>query len=236
MRKFFLIIFIASPLFAFCQKKVNHLNLLWVNYQNSAQLNKKWSIVTDIQFRTNEITRSWLLFAVRPGLSYKLNEKYKIAAGFCWFGVHVVNSEKFILRNEWRPWQDVIMQQKIGKTDFLQRLRLEERFLPLTTANNGKSFELVFRLRYKFDFDRSINNTKWGVKLGDEIMCNPGFIGSSRFFDQNRAYAALGYNFNDHFQCNLMYMKTFQWRYVAEILEDQNVIRINFNHQLSFKK
>ncbi len=236
MRFFFLILLIAFPLFLFSQRKVDRFNLLWANYQNILRLNNRWEVLSDAQFRSKEITRSWFLFALRSGLSYKLNDKYKIAAGFCWFGVPVNNSTQFTLRNEWRPWQDITRMGKFNRTDFIQRLRLEERFLPMRSADNGTVHDLTLRLRYKIDFEKFINHSRWMVRVGDELMVNPEYIGNNQFFDQNRLYAAMGYKFNKQFQCNLMYIKIYQWRNAAETLEDQNVFRVNFIHQLSLLK
>jgi hypothetical protein len=236
MRCVFLILIFFFPIILFSQNKIDRFNLLWMNYQNSLRLSKKWEILTDAQFRSKEITQSWFLFAVRSGVSYNMNNTSKIAAGFCWFGVPVANSDNLILRNEWRPWQDYSINKKLGQVDFIQRVRLEERFLTIQSVNGQLDNELVFRLRYKTDFEKFINKTHWLLKFGNEIMINPGFIGNGRFFDQNRTYAALGYKFSDQLQVNMMYMKIFQWRNAVEILEDQNVIRINFNHQLSLKK
>jgi hypothetical protein len=236
MRGSFLILIILFPFFVFSQTKIDRFNLLWANYQNTLRLNNRWEVLSDAQFRSKEITRSWFLFAFRSGLSYTLNDKYKVAAGFCWFGVPASKSMNFTLRNEWRPWQDVSIFGKINRTNIIQRVRLEERFLPIQSANNGTIYEFILRMRYKIDFEKFINHSQWMIRVGDELMVNPGFVGNGRFFDQNRAYAALGYRFSNQFQCNLMYIKIYQWRNAAETLEDQNVFRINFIHQLSLIK
>ncbi len=236
MKKNILLFLLLIAFAAKSQRTVQHYGLLWVNYQNNIELNKKWSLMNDVQFRTKDFVGQFVLFAVRSGASYILNEKYSVGAGVTWFGSMQYAPSGNFVRNEWRPWQDVSLLVKHNQLDITQRLRLEERFLQMLMGSKKTTqYETVMRLRYKIDLQKYLKNKKWSLKAGNEVMVNPAYLNSSRFFDQNRTFIGVGFQKNKVLQLQLQYMKIFQWRSSSEILEDQNVVRINFYHQLSLK-
>jgi hypothetical protein len=228
---------ITFPLASTAQHTVQHSNLLWGGYYNTLVFDKNWSLVTDAQARTKYWTDEWSQILIRSGLSYKLSDHFKMIGGFAFFkNAQYVNKELF-LKNEWRPWQEVLYETALNKINLSQRLRTEQRFLQRVIDDHlTDKYEYVFRLRYRFDWQFPLKKNNIRLLLGNEVMINPWYVNNTRFFDQNRTSAGLNFKLVPGTSLQLQYLKIFLWRSNTSILEDQNVFRINIYQQFNFKK
>lgn len=225
------------PVASTAQHTTQHINILWAAYNNTLRFNKKWSLVTDAQARTTDWANKWLLYGIRSGLSYNFNDNFAVSGGLTLFRTAQYAGKDFFLKNEWRPWEEVSYNLSLNKTTFFQRLRTEQRFLQLT-LNNKKtnSYQYIFRLRYRFEWQFPLKKDIIKLLAGNEVLVNPGYINNTLFFDQNRTYAGLNFKLNSNSFLQSQYIKIFQWRSTTSVLEDQNVIRINFVQKFNLKK
>ena len=231
-RAFFLLI----PITLNAQHKTVHDNLLWAGYYNTIQLNNHLSIVSDAQVRSRDWVNQWSQMLVRSGLSYSFNNKLVIAGGMAFFKNAQYINKLLFLKNEWRPWQEFSYQIKFSKTDLIQRLRTEQRFLQQVLDNKltGR-YQYVFRVRYRIDWQLPLNeDLKFG--LGNEVLVNPMYIQNNRFFDQNRTFAGINFTVSSSTSLQFQYLKIFQWRSNLSEFEDQNIIRLNVNQKINFNK
>jgi hypothetical protein len=130
---------------------------------------------------------------------YQLNGKMAVQAGVAWFGTMRNSAGKWVMANEWRPWQEASLQHKARKSIFLQRLRLEQRWLQ--QVNDGKRTDMYdFRLRLRYRLEWGISNRKQDVSffIGNELMIHPVFAGRSDFFEQNRTFCHLNYQVDEN--------------------------------------
>ena len=227
-----IIFFISKSLAA--QNKVTHTNMLWFNYNNNVALNQKWNIISDIQIRTRDWTSHWSQFALRSGATYKLDNKFTAAAGFTWFGnVRYFNDEPTV-GNEWRPWEEIAFLTGIGKNLFIQRVRLEQRFLQIVLlGKKTKEYESRQRFRYRIEFGFPLKNKKMEIHLGDEVMVNLNYISDRRFFDQNRTFALINYKISPSAFFQFQFIKIFQWQGAIKVMDDQNVFRFSVHQQIN---
>lgn len=225
------------PVASTAQHTTQHINILWAGYNNTLRFNKKWSLVTDAQVRTTDWANKWLLYAFRSGLSYNFNDNFAVSSGLTLFRTAQYAGKDFFFKNEWRPWEEVSYNLKLNKTNFFQRLRTEQRFLQLT-LNNKKtnSYQYIFRLRYKFEWQFPLQENNVRLLVGNEIMVNPGYISNTLFFDQNRTSAGINFKLNSNTNLQCQYIKIFQWHSSTSVLEDQNVFRVNIIQQFNFRK
>ena len=220
------------PMMVLGQHTVTHGNVLWANYNNSFRVDNKWSIVNDIQIRTKDEIDKWSLFALRSGLVYKINKKVSVTAGFAWFGSVNYFEEKVVVANEWRPFQELSIQREIKLLKFLQRLRLEQRFLQKVSAGKKMhDFETRHRLRYRFEFGYPVFNKKVVLFAGNEVMGNLNYIKDIRFFDQNRAFLAVNTKLSASTLFQFQYIRLVQWRPAINVLENNNVFRCSIHQQ-----
>jgi len=225
------------PVASTAQHTTQHINILWAGYNNTLRFNKKWSLVTDAQVRTDDWAKKWMLYAVRSGVNYNLSDRVAFAAGLTIFRTTQYTGNDFFFKNEWRPWEEVSYNLKLNKTTFFQRLRSEQRFLQ-QVVNNKKinSYQYFFRLRYKFEWQFPLKENNIRLLIGNEIMINPDYINNTLFFDQNRTSTGINFKLNSTTNVQCQYIKIFQWHGSTSVLEDQNVFRINIIQQFNFRK
>lgn len=219
------------------QHKTVHTNMLWAGYYNTFYIDKKWSLLSDAQIRTREWAQHWSQMLVRSGLSYKVNEHVSITGGFAFFKNAQYANKELFLKNEYRPWQEFFYQSKLKKISLTQRLRTEQRFQQqLINDQISKTYQYIFRLRYRFEAQFPLRSNKIALLIANEIMVNPGYINNSLFFDQNRSFAGLNIKLQANTALQFQYVKIFQWRNNTRVLENQNVVRVNVFQQLSYRK
>lgn len=207
--------------------------VLWAGYQGSIVFNKKWSVTTDVQIRTKEWAGQWLLYNIRSGINLKLNENTSLTAGLAIFRASQNEYNQKFFKNDWRIWQQYQFQHSLKQTKLFHRLRLEERFLQ-QVADHKKTnqYQFMLRLRYRIEWQLPLVKNKWIAMLGDELMINPAYINQSLFFDQNRSYAGFQYCIQKNSSLQIQFYKIFQWQSKTSIMENQDVIRLNFIQQL----
>ncbi|HEV8084430.1 MAG TPA: DUF2490 domain-containing protein [Chitinophagaceae bacterium] len=231
----FIILFL--PIATKAQHTTVHSNVLWAGYGNAIRFNNKWSLLNDVQVRTNHWADKWLLYAIRTGLSYSINDNAAVTAGFTLFKSAQYEGSDLFFKNEWRPWEEVSYKIKIKKINLLQRLRTEQRFLQ-QVINNRKAniYKYIFRLRYRFEWQFPLTQNTIKLIAGNEILVNPGYLNSSLFFDQNRTFAGINFKLSTTTSLQCQYTKIFQWRSTTSVLEDQDVLRVNVYQQFNTRK
>lgn len=190
-----------------------------------------------MQVRTKDWADKWVLYAIRTGLGYNINKHTTITAGIALFRSAQYQNNDLLFKNEWRPWEEISYEQKLKKTALLQRLRTEQRFVQQIVDNRKTNvYSYTFRLRYRFEWQFPIKKNAIKLVAGNEVLVNPGYLNSSLFFDQNRTFAGLNFKLSGNTNLQCQYTKIFLWRSTASILEDQNIIRINFYQQFNIRK
>lgn len=208
--------------------------MLWAGYYNTIRLNNKYSISTDIQFRTRNWAGKWAQQLIRSGINYKLNANTTATTGFAWFRHAQYSGEDIIFKNEWRPWQELSHGIKWNSVASTHRLRLEQRFIQqVVDGKKTNSYDYTTRLRYRFELQFPIKG-RVVPALVNEFMVNPGHMGSEQFLDQNRTFVGVNTKLSGATTLQLQYMKIFLWR-VNNILEDQNVLRLNIVQQFNLR-
>jgi Protein of unknown function (DUF2490) len=219
------------------QTKNTYTNFIWLNYNNSVQINNKWKILNDVQYRTRNWFQYQSVFALRSGLSYSINKHTNIAVGFAWFANYKYINENPIIANEYRPWQDISFQSVFNNKKILSnRIRIEERFLQ-QIKNGGQTnfYDQRLRLRYRLEFGMPIAKSKITCNIGNEVMVNIDYLFSNRFFDQNRAYIFLNVPIFKNTLFQFQYLKILQWQVDNNTQDDQNVFRCSIHQQLNAK-
>ncbi|MCF6296105.1 MAG: DUF2490 domain-containing protein [Flavobacteriaceae bacterium] len=183
---FFIFSLLSSVLISAQENKTGN----WLMYFGTNKISEKFSIHTEIQFRNHTITpNNTEQLLLRTGLNYHFSEKAFVTAGYAYIPSYVFDSErKSPETEEHRIWQQLILTNKIGRVKFEHRYRIEQRWVNQDYKN---------RFRYRLMLFIPLNKPKiekGSLFLGiyDEIFVNT----KETFFDRNRLYGALGYQFN----------------------------------------
>lgn len=211
-------------------------NMLWLGYYNSIIINSKWSVNSDLQFRTKNEVKDYSQALVRADVSYKLKDRLTISVGFAHFR-YFLTKEK--TRGEWRPWQELKLTDKVGNCKLTHRLRVEQRFNEtvknLEATNN---YQFNFRFRYRLDLrypvikEKETGNNLF-LLVGNEVMVNAGNNINYNYFDQDRLYAGINYELNKKVSFQIQYMHIWQQASNGLTLYSNNVLRFNIYHTIS---
>lgn len=146
---------------------------------------------------TSQVSQGML----RAGLGYAVAEKVSVWLGYAF----VPTDEPFAKKefDEHRIWQQVLWSDKFAGVTLTSRSRFEQRFMQ-TGSDVGWRFRQMFKasvpLAYDFSF---VTSDEYFVNL------NKTNYGADDGFDQNRAFAGLGYNFNSNIKTEVGYMNQY---------------------------
>lgn len=200
MKKFLLAAFFCITTSSLFAQTVNQ-NSGWLFLLNSTKLNDKWGLHLDVQARSADDWAYVRNVLVRPGLTYFINKKSNVTLGY----LLATTKTEFanlpdVNTNEHRIWQQYIYNHKIGSIFTAHRVRLEQRFIGQAVGDDifAQRFRYFFRMIKPLQKKQDAFVKGAFVALQNEtffnIQNNNKLNGS--FFDQNRAYLAVGYRFS----------------------------------------
>lgn len=200
----------------------------WVASFNSFRLNDRFSVHAEAQVRSTDQLNQLQTLLLRTGINWHPAKRITLTTGYGYVQNRKLVGNVSGLAPEHRIWQQFLYTHPLAigsaaaarKGSLSHRLRLEQRFLSKSFAENH---ELVHdghvyanRIRYFF---RNItplvpwSSTGTGPFLGlqNEVFVNFGDLSgvNGETFDQNRAYAALGYRFHTSFDAEIGYMNQY---------------------------
>jgi hypothetical protein len=191
----------------------------------SYKLNDKFSIHFDGQLRSSDEWEKFQTVLLRPGLNYHINNNNIATVGYAYIDNQRTVSGIRGWIPEHRIWQQYIYRHSFaldGRNTGLQhRLRLEERFVGTPIVEGDElatdGHEFAMRLRYfarmVMPLQKTDNFSKGAfVAFQEEIMFNVknnDAVTNGKFFDQNRAYVALGWRFSNKFDLEAGYMNQY---------------------------
>lgn len=123
---------------------------------------------------------------VRPGVGYQLGESATLWAGYAWIHTSPEATPAF---DEHRIWQQATWSNEGCGSSLSYRSRLEQRFVE-TGSDTGWRFRQLFAARRPLALAPRLTLVAW-----DEIFMNLNDTdwGAVDGFDQNRAFAGLGF-------------------------------------------
>ncbi len=185
----------------------------WFFWLNNQKLSKNWSIHFDGQFRSANEFDYLRTTIIRPGITYKLSQSTDATLGYALILTNYQNlpANAYKPDPEHRIWEQIFYKLPLSKKLILNnRFRLEQRFI--NTSSNTALFSQRFRYfaRVIIPLRKVENkfNKGWFAGLQNEVFVN--LQNKSRlnnsFFDQNRAYASLGYRLNSKIDIDAGYL------------------------------
>lgn len=231
---FGLVLFVLAVRSQEAAPRYRSINSVWLGYLNTTTIDEKWNVNTDIQYRTKEWLEKPSQFLVRSGLGYKLNDKVRITLGAAHFRFYLTS---ITTNGEWRPWQELLINDAVGKTKIAHRFLAEQRFNQKVVANkptNDHSFN--WRFRYRLEATRHL--IKYGSKgisliIGNEILINAGNSIRYNYFDQDRLYAGFNFDQNKHLTYQIEFMYIWQQQSNGITLDKVSIVRFNIFHRIS---
>jgi hypothetical protein len=215
----------------------------WLTYNNQTRLSQKWGYTFDLNYRT----RGFFPFqsnlaAARGGLIFFLNEQWRFAGGYAWFGTYVKSRDNNWL-HEHRLWQQALWVKRNSGFVISHRVRLEQRFRQFGdfSWHGGQGASSTMRYRYMFQAQGIIlpaakeNGFQLGWQAANEIMFQSGDLIGNSAFNQNRTLAGFVLSPNRRMDLAILYQFIFQYQPALSEVEDIHSVRLTFLHQLDFR-
>lgn len=179
----------------------------WATF-GTFNINKKWGLHTEYQWRREDIITDWQQSLTRVGVNYRVNPKLVLRAGYAW--IETFNYGDIPIQaagktfTEHRTYQMATLSDKVNNTEISHRFMLEQRWIGRYTnpaAVKEDDFFYVNRLRYMLRMQRPLIKVKkagqelYGA-IYDEILLGFGKNVNENVFDQNRLGVLVGYRFS----------------------------------------
>ena len=172
----------------------------WLMYFGTNQIADKWSIHTELQYRTYEVLSNFNQLLPRIGVNYHISDKAVVTLGYAYIPTDPTfeepDGEENITEN--RIFQQFVLKNNVGKFKFSHRYRLEQRFIDNPITGNDTQHRARYLLRVTYPL-----NETWFLTAYDELFINL----QEPLFGQNRLYGAVGYNVNKNIALQFGYLK-----------------------------
>lgn len=203
MKRFFFIpvLFVGFLAFAQNDRVSDYNNTNWVQLFGTINLDKKWSLHTEYQWRRTEGLKNWQQSLLRIGVNRKLNENVTAHLGYGWIetfpygDVPIASAGTF---PEHRIYEQISFKQPLKKWTFTHRFRIEQRWLGRVKPGTDREIEAwTFLNRFRYQFKTQYNVTsKFYLAAADEIFIGAGKNVGVNIFDQNRVFLLAGFKLN----------------------------------------
>ena len=222
---------------AFPQSKdIEQRNMTWLGYFNQTRFTQNSGMWIDLHLRLNEnFIQETHALLTRFGYIYYLSDKTRLAVGYAYQdqpGHHGAADVR-----EHRPWQQIQWLEKKNWFNMMQWFRLEQRYRKV-----GESDFHFNNPRARYNISVTIPITRKEVLphtpflfFSNELFINFGKHVVYNYFDQNRFFAGVGYQFTSHLNAHVGYMNVFQQLPAGNKYVNTDAVRLFVFHNLDFR-
>jgi hypothetical protein len=211
---------LLCPLALAAQNRVNDHNLHgWYMYFGDHPIaGSKWGAHLEGQYRRHDVITQWQQLLIRPGVNYQLTPKVMLTAGYAYIRSNVYSeyAAPAPVALEHRLWQQAWIRYRTGKVGWSTRLRFENRFV-----GTGTDYRYENRFRALQQIRVPIAPRKYFTAYDEFWVYVKPYVSNS-WFDQNRAYAAIGFELRPTMRLETGYMN--------QTILARSGTRLEFNH------
>jgi len=211
----------------------------WYMFFGNFKISPVWGIHAEAQLRRNDWIQNPQQLLLRTGIEYYLKDGIRFTAGYGFIKTHPYG--EFPVANtfpEHRFWEQVLLNQPLGRVALQHRFRLEQRLLGNATTGRFDGGRYENRMRYMLRANialqgQTIDPHEWYIGLYDEVMINFGREVGYNLFDQNRLYGAVGYHLGKAGRLEIGYLnQMIAGRTLRTVHGQSSVQVIENNHTL----
>lgn len=187
----------------------------WLMYLGDHAVASRWALHAETQVRRAELFDAWQQLLVRPGLIYTLTPNARVTAGYAFVRTWPYGGQPAAARfDEHRTWQQLQLGHATGRVAWQHRYRLEQRWVDTPVDATTRDRRYTNRMRYLARATlplrgRALDPGEPYASVYDELMVSWGRNVGRNVFDQNRAYAALGWRLTGATRVEAGYLQQF---------------------------
>jgi hypothetical protein len=202
-------------LLSFGQNEVKAPTNLWFTMLNEIKVKNAWQITMEVHERFANPDFEQGQFLLRPSIDYRFNDGLTASFGYSFINVQAYSPYSLpIARNENNLWEQLLFKFSVGKVQFQNRLRQENRWVPSIVdidsvtqlGADQYSNRFRFRMTAKRDLISFSGEKALFTQLFDEL-----WLGQNKWLVPNKLsrnwfYAGLGYSFSKKSNFQIGYM------------------------------
>lgn len=216
-------LFFCLPAWAFAQSGVGSWNI----YHAKIELNSRFSVFLEPQLRSLSFYQQYHYYELKCGVNYRLNNTFGFSLGMGDYNTYQAGGN-FVepkQNKELRTWAQMNLYNYLQKLKIEHRYRVEQRF----GVHNYQN-----RFRYRFSmtlpiFKHKVEKKTLYINVSDEL-----FLGDDApFFQRNRFFVGLGYEFTPLVTLQAGWMNQFDYKINDETGKNflQIALLMNFRWQ-----
>jgi hypothetical protein len=222
------------------QKIVNQKLQFWTSINSTLRFSDHWGMVADVHIRRDNFIQDPNFYFLRTGGAWWFNDQFSFVLGIAalWLATETDVGIKYAL--ERRIYQQALWRTVIGRTTFLQRIRIEQRWHQVLNTDDGSVNRVRFSNRFRFLMSAAIkafNNPKAPKPvISNEILFHVGSEILYNTFDQNRFFIGLNQRLGRDWTMDFGYMLVYQQLYSGYEYDMNHTVRVFFYWTPDFRK
>jgi len=226
------------PLASLAQVQGSAVNQhLWLAYFGDHPVSERWQIHLDAQWRRHDLGLTWQQLLVRPAINYKLNEHVLVTGGYVFVdSFRYGEFPRSYRAPEHRVFEQLILNHGAGTAAIQHRFRVEQRLLGQRgdpEVNDINTWQYQNRFRYFARAAIPLGSSRYYLALSNEAFANFANPGGRTVFDQNRAYAGIGFPVARATRLEFAYMMQTIQQPSGTVFEHNNTLQISIFSNLS---
>lgn len=202
--------FLLPSTFATAQTRIKTTNTnAWLMYFGNHKFSERIGFHAEVQWRRTDLFSESQQLLLRTGLDFYLKPDLRFTVGYGFIETYPYG--EFAVPKafpEHRFWQQLFVQQTLGKVKLSHRYRLEQRLIGNSSTVKFDEGRYENRVRYMAKATVNVTNGEHPIfaALYDEVFINFGKDVAYNIFDQNRLYGALGYTLSPVIKIEVGYL------------------------------
>ena len=226
---------------ATAQKQIEEAEQTWLGYFNQTRFTARSGVWLDMHIRfTNHYIKEKTFEITRLAYIYYITDNVRLMAGYTYANRY--NRSGVNRVPEHRPWQQIFWTEKRKGFSITQTFRVEQRFRRnVADSVLSRGYNFNWRFRYNFAMTIPLKGREVApgspfIYLADEIHINAGKNIIYNYFDQNRLFVGLGYQFTRSLNAHLGHLFIFQHQGIPGHYLHIHAIRLYVIHSLDLRK
>lgn len=180
--------------------------MAWTSMTLTYQLKNNFFFQLDAGIRSTDQLEHIQTVLLKPGLGYRFRNGVSLTTGYNYQLSRVNLGQVSALKLEDQLWQQQLYKKAVGRFQLLERILIEERYLPITALNGtkieitGRNFVLRSRFMLKafwhFQSGKVLNGKNYTFLQGESFINMAGMNNvNNHHYDQFRGIGGLGHHF-----------------------------------------
>ena len=220
----------------------------WFMYFGDHKFSDHWGIHLEGQWRRSDFVSSPQQLLLRTGVNYHFSPQVFATVGYAFVKTYPYGEQPAAATfPEHRLWEQIQLRSNFGRFEFINRLRLEQRWVQVPVLNPADGTyepgDAVYTnrarpmIRVSVPFKgKTIEDHSLYISVYEEPFISFGKNVRSNIFDQNRAYIALGYKIPKVGRLEIGYLNQMIFKANGTSVENNHTLQIGLASVLEFRK